>query len=212
MRFPNTGLLLLRESPKAPNKAKIIIETMEGSTSYHIPIIKVSDFSLDAIYEKKLYFLIPFYFFNFEKKLSDIENDSNKTQALADMYKGIVSHLGKAHQEGALSALSYSVIINFTKRIMNKLTVNHSVIREKVGDAMGGEVLDLPEIVIFRQGKAEGEQERKILEEKNTALKNEKAVLENKNTALENKNTALENEKAALLKELEALKEQLKQK
>ena len=37
-----------------------------------------------------------------------------------------------------------------------KLTMNRETVQEKVGVFMGGKVLDLPEIRIYHQGKAEG--------------------------------------------------------
>ncbi|MCR4746128.1 MAG: hypothetical protein K5894_12985 [Lachnospiraceae bacterium] len=38
-----------------------------------------------------------------------------------------------------------------------KLTMKRKNIQDKVGDIMGGQVLDLPEFRIFDEGKAEGE-------------------------------------------------------
>ena len=74
-----------------------------------------------------------------------------------------------------MSTFSCGVIINSTRRVMYKLMNKHERVQEKVGDIMGGKVLDLPEIRIFHEGKAqgrlegltEGEAERKQLSEEN---------------------------------------------
>ena len=56
--------------------------------------------------------------------------------------------------------------------------MNHAKVQEKVGGLMGGKVLDLPEVRVFHEGKAQdiaegkaqGEAERKMLSDENAAL------------------------------------------
>ena len=54
-------------------------------------------------------------------------------------------------------------------------------IQKKVGDFMGGKILDLPEFRIYDQakaeGRAEGEAERRALEEERDALAEERDTL-----------------------------------
>lgn len=156
VRFPYTGLLLLRDSKNAPREAEIIIETSEGNVSYHIPIIRESDFDIDALFEKKLYFLIPFYIFNYESDFKEMEKDQLMIDALFEKLGIIFKRLENENSEGRLSGLSYSVIINSTHRVMAKLTENHKTLNEKVGDFMGGQVMDLPEIRAYDEGMAKG--------------------------------------------------------
>lgn len=52
--------------------------------------------------------------------------------------------------------LSYSVIIKLTNSVMFKLSMKNENIQRKVGDVMGGKVIDLPEIRLYRKGKSEG--------------------------------------------------------
>lgn len=157
IRMPHTGLLLLRASKKAPRKAKILIETPEGSASYSIPIIKEADFTIDLIFEKKLYLLIPFYIFNFEKDLDHINRDESRIERMLELYKSINDRLQKELADGNLSSRSYSVIIGVTTHgVFSKLTANYSDLNAKVGDYMGGKVLDLPETIFFNRGVEQG--------------------------------------------------------
>lgn len=88
-------------------------------------------------------------------------------------------------EKGNLSVFSYNVIISLTHKVVYKLTMKHDKVQEKVGDVMGGKVLDLPEIRIFHEGKAagyaegeaKGEAERKKLADENVSLNNENASL-----------------------------------
>lgn len=73
--------------------------------------------------------------------------------------------------------------------------------QDKVGGIMGGKVLDLPEIRIFHEGKAEG-----LKEGKAEGLKEGEA--ERKKLSLEN--AELEEEISSLKAELEKLMKQIK--
>ncbi len=74
-----------------------------------------------------------------------------------------------------------------------KLTMNHIKAQEKVGGIMGGKVLDLPEIRIFHEGKAQGRAE---------------GIEEGKAQGEDERRKLLE-ENFSLLKEIERLKKEL---
>lgn len=180
VNFPNSGLLLLRDSANAPDKAKIEVSVPNGKTiSYDVPIMKISDYTIEDIFKEKLYMLIPFYMFNFESQLPDMEKDEAALGKLLNEYEVIFNRLGEELKRGNLSALSYSAIIKLTRSVAYKLTMKQDNVQKKVGDFMGGKVLDLPEFKIFDQGvlkgkaegKAEGEKERKKLAEENAELR-----------------------------------------
>ncbi len=188
VRFPQSGLLLLRGSKRTPENAQIAMKTPGGEVSYPVRIIKVSDFSVEEIFEKHLYLLIPYYIFNFEKDLSLIEEDEGRMSALAKVYDSIVYRMNEDQENGTLSALSYGVIISMTRKVLSKLTRKHETVHKKVGDSMGGKVLDLPEIRAYHQGKdegraeglAEGKEERKELELEIERLRKENELLRKK--------------------------------
>ena len=97
------------------------------------------------------------------------------------MYRDIVNKLEDELDTGLLSASSYSAILKLTRTVAYKMTMNQKNVQRKVGDFVGGKILDLPEFRIYDQGKAEGkaegraegEKERKELEKENAALKEE---------------------------------------
>lgn len=80
-----------------------------------------------------------------------------------------------------MSSASYSVIISLTHSVLHKLMKDHEIVKEKVGDLMGGKVLDLPILRVYHDGQAKGEEigmakgeaERKRLEEENASLRKE---------------------------------------
>ena len=101
-----------------------------------------------------------------------------------------------------MSALSHNVIIRLTHKVVYKLTMKHDKVQDKVGGIMGGKVLDLPEIRIFHEGKAEG-----LKEGKAEGLKEGEA----ERKKLSDENAELEEEVSSLKAELEKLRKQIKQ-
>lgn len=43
--------------------AKVIIDTPNGEINYDVTMMQISDFTIDSIFENKLYLTIPFYIF-----------------------------------------------------------------------------------------------------------------------------------------------------
>ncbi len=80
--------------------------------------------------------------------------------------------------------MSYSVIIKLIYSVAYKLTMKQENAQRKVGEMMGGKVLDLPEIRIYKQAKAEDEAIIKGLEEKNRSLEDEVKMLREENARL----------------------------
>jgi hypothetical protein len=156
VKFPYTGLLLLRKSNKAPGRAEVIIQTPKGEISYDVTIMKMSDFTIEHLFENRLYLMIPFYIFNYERQLKKINMDEDKTEALAEEFRCIIDKLDEELDNGKLSALSHNAIIRLTHKVVYKLSMKHDKVQEKVGGIMGGKVLDLPEFRVFREGKEEG--------------------------------------------------------
>lgn len=156
VKMPIAGVLLLRRSDKAPEKACICIETPNGSVSYDIKIIKETDFSLDMIFENRLYMLLPFYVFNYEKSLGEIDSDKERITEFLNMYGEIFNRLELAQSTGLLSAKTIGVIISVTHSVFCKLASGKKNLLKKGDDYMGGKVLDLPEVVFYKRGIEKG--------------------------------------------------------
>ncbi len=157
--FPNAGVLLLRGRENDPNDAGIVIETPGGSVNYSIPIYKVRDFDTKVIFENRLYFLIPFLIFNDESRFSILDKDEKSRNELVGKYHKLMVRLSDEVDEGRLSGYSLSLIVRFVASIWNNITAGYKTLQEKVGDIMGGHVLELDVVVAHRQGVAEGKAE-----------------------------------------------------
>ena len=65
--FPRSAVLYLIHNSRTPDEMTVGIETPGGNLDYKISVIKIQKYSLDEIFEKELFFLIPFYIFKYEK-------------------------------------------------------------------------------------------------------------------------------------------------
>ena len=88
--------------------------------------------------------------------MADINANADRTELMVGLYRDIMSRLDEEHEVGRLSSLSYGVIIRLTHKVIYKFLMKHRNLQEKVGDFMGGKVLELPEIRAFHEGKAAG--------------------------------------------------------
>ena len=70
MRFFCFHKKLNRSNPNTPDELKICIRAARKELKYGIPILKVKNYTLEDIFERRLWMLIPFYIFRYEKELS----------------------------------------------------------------------------------------------------------------------------------------------
>ncbi len=70
-----------------------------------------------------------------------------------------------------------SSFVDFSHKVIFKFLMKHRKVQKKVGDFMGGKVLDLPELRLYHKGRAdekkENEAEIKRLQSENDKLRKE---------------------------------------
>ena len=57
--IPNAAILFLRNSRNTPDEMTIEMKTPGGDVEFQVPVMKIRNYTLDSIFEKKLFFLIP---------------------------------------------------------------------------------------------------------------------------------------------------------
>ena len=191
VRFPNTAVLYLRQTRNTPDYMDICIKVPEASCTYRVPVMKVQNYSLKEIFEKRLFFLIPFHIFSYEKNFSEYESDEEKLQELQEIYIQIVNRLNHCVETGMISEYIKATVVTMSKKVLDALTVRYSKVQERVGKIMGGKILDYEAKDILNRGRAEGRIEgctetlsqmiTEILEEKGSLSKQlQKKIVEEK--------------------------------
>lgn len=114
----------------------------DGTThEFRVPIIHLNDYTLDDIFEKKMIFLLPFYLLRYEKWFRNLDE-------LPDMQEQIIYDFTRIHLwlTTELGESKQETSINLRQVIMD---VVHYLLRpaksteERIGDIMGGQVLEL---------------------------------------------------------------------
>ena len=75
-----------------------------------------------------------------------INKDEQKQNELLEVYSKITEKLGTEKDRGNLSIKSIRAIINTIRSVSYKLTMNWDNVRKKVGDYMGGKIIELESV------------------------------------------------------------------
>ena len=156
--IPNAAVLFLRSNKNTPNAMNIVINTPGGSVNFNVPVMKVNSYSLAQIFERDLYFLLPFYIFNLEKNFSKYENDPAELDKLKREYSDFMIRLEKAVKDGKIFTHDRRTILEMSKKVLENIAAKYQNIQQEVKEIMGGRVLDYEGRSIFYDGIAVGEE------------------------------------------------------
>ena len=160
--IPNAAVLFLRTKKDTPDAMNIVINTPGGSVNFDVPIMKVNSYSLTQIFDRDLYFLLPFYIFNLEKNFSKYENDPAELEKLKREYADFMARLEKAVKDGKIFTHDRRTILEMSKKVLENIAAKYNNIQKEVKEIMGGRVLDYEGRSIFydgiKQGRIEGEE------------------------------------------------------
>ena len=67
VQFPDSAIVSLRHTQNTPEHMTVKVLTPGGKVSYIVPVLKVKRYTIHELFEKKLFFLIPFHIFVYEK-------------------------------------------------------------------------------------------------------------------------------------------------
>ena len=162
VRFPESAVMYLRHSSKTADEMRIRILTRGGEVSYGIPVMKVQNYSLDEIFEKRLLFLLPFYLFCYEKQFREMDSSEQKLEPLKNDYERIRQHLIGLEEAGQLTSYSKVLIVDMIYKVMENLAVRYPTVQKGVKAVMGGKVLDHEAKRIKQSGVEEGRKEGRI--------------------------------------------------
>ena len=158
VRFPESAILYLRSDKKTPNYIWMKMETPGGNIRYQIPVMKIKDYTLDMIFEKKLFFILPFYIFTYEKELKKYERNRSKLMQMQEEFLNIHNRLQNCNEEGLIDEYTRCTLMDMSKKVVRSLLGSkYPKVRKGVEEAMGGNILEYEAKTILNKGKREGE-------------------------------------------------------
>lgn len=153
--FPNTAVLYLRTYKKTPDKMKYVIITPGGKVQYDVPIMKVQNYTLDGIFEKRLLLLLPFYIFSHEKHFQAYNSSSRELAELESKYRYIMEKLDELERQGEIGAFDKRTIIEISNDVMKEIAKKYANVQKGVGDIMSGALIETDARKLKKEAKIE---------------------------------------------------------
>ena len=101
----------------------------------------LSDYSLEDIIAKKLYFLMPFYMFNLEKSMYNRDRDGN-SKAIRT-FESLITEINDLYEAGSINANEYYLIHDMLRKVTGSLSRKNLKLWKEMDETMGGHVLRL---------------------------------------------------------------------
>ena len=154
MRFPNSAVIYLRGTEKTNLCMEMIMP--DGNTiRYQTPVLCIQKYTKDEIFQKKLLFLLPFYIMRYEKNKKRIGEDRTELKKLLEEYMSIESYLEQELLDRGREK-AYRDLIELIERIAEYIFAEEDSVKERIGDIMGGKVLELQSDKLIKKGREEG--------------------------------------------------------
>lgn len=161
--IPQAAILSLRCMEHTPDTMRIILKTEEGQIGSTVQVMKLADYTPDSVFLKKLYLLIPFLLFNYEKRFEQIQEDDGLYQALLYEYTEIFNRIDALiapdeNGDPLIDVYTSKALRAMTHAVVNGLAENYPRIREGVNAVVGGNIIMFDALKIKLEGLREGEQ------------------------------------------------------
>ena len=165
VEFPRSAVFYLRSTRNTPDSMEVQLYVPEDSCRYQIPAIKIEDYSVDDLFERKLYFFLPFYIFFYEKDFAEYEADESRRRELEQVFCGIRERLEQACVQGMISEYFVKTLLAMSLKVIRNLTKKYTGISERLGEIMGGNAEGRREG--YASGRQDGRQDGQIIVFKN---------------------------------------------
>lgn len=154
--FPDSALIALRHTSRTPDTMELVICTSEGEITCHVPVLKIGQYTWKELFEKRLYFLIPFHIFTYEKILKKLEEDEELPQWLKNRYIQIIAELIRLNECGEITEYTKQTIMAMSQKVLRTMVKNNYKAIKGVSKIMGGHILEYEAKTIKREGIREG--------------------------------------------------------
>ena len=159
VKFPDSAVIYLRSNSNTPDELKICVCIGQKELFYEIPILKVKNYTLEEIFEKELWMLIPFYIFRYEKEFRIINGDEERLRSLRMEYENVAARLDQECQSGRMKPITGGALCELANNVVEKLASKYGNVEKEVTEVMGGKVLNYRSKEIYLEGCAFGRKE-----------------------------------------------------
>ena len=157
IEIPHSAVIFLRHDSADIDGLTITVRYPGGATQYRVPVIKIKDYSLDEIFEKKLLLLLPFYVFIFsDAEYAGMNKEADSIKKLEKLLTDTSYRLEQMVQEGELESWQKGNLLRYIGIVLDKLTTKYETVRKGVEKAMGGIIFKTDFDIAHEKGVEEG--------------------------------------------------------
>lgn len=186
--FPEVAVLYLKgKGSDSVEETVVKLDFPKQTINYKMKSLRFRRYTVDELFEKKLFVLLPFTLFLFDGKLDKINSDSEKLTSLRKTYEDIISRLNEAEKTGDITEFEKREVFNLLKSVSDALANKYENIMKEVDEIMGGQILKFPDTEALKKSKNEGRVEGRVegRAEGRTEGRNEGRIEERINTLRE---------------------------
>lgn len=181
--FPHSCVLYLRDT-QGPEEMKLELLMPDGQrVEYKVPVIYQQRYTKEIIFQKRLFFLLPFYIIRYEKAKKELEKNQEKLQEMLEEYRSIE----KCLEEEFLyhdREKEYRDMVELIIRIADYILRDSQKVRKGFGKVIGGKVLELESDKLIKKGieleRENTEKERQRADAAEAEVKRLKLLLQEK--------------------------------
>ena len=130
-----------------------------------VPVMKMSDYPLEVVIEKKLWFLFPYCIFTYWRDLEskNSERFEKAEQSIMDMLGRIREELDDLNMRKLINPYERDMLERMTTKVVQSLAARSEVVTKGVEELMGGKILtfEAKEIRLKAEKKGEKKGEKK---------------------------------------------------
>ena len=158
IEFPQSCVLYIRNHREhsLPKHHEAIVKFADGQQIlYRVPILRAQNYTVDSIIEKRLLILLPYHILRYESFLKNSGSNNKKLEQLLADYQKISDALEQC-MDDKKSSLYIDLITLIEKIADHIIPKENEKVRERLGDLMGGKILQLESERLRELGEAKG--------------------------------------------------------
>ena len=159
IEFPQSCVLYIRNHRERslPDYHEAIVKFADGQQIlYRVPILRAQNYTVDSIFEKRLLILLPYHILRYESFLKNSGSNAKKLEQLLTDYQKINTLL--EHCTDDKKSTLYIDMITLIEKIADHIIPkDNENVRERLGDIMGGKILQLESERLLEKGQLLGE-------------------------------------------------------
>ena len=129
VRYPLSAVLFLRHTRNTPDTMHIYVETSQGRVLQEVRVMKLKNYTLDEIFEKRLFLLIPFYILVHENRFEVCSEERAEREKITTEYKRIAAYLGEMVKTGELNEYERNLLVSMVLKVAEHCLEKYDVIK-----------------------------------------------------------------------------------